>query len=80
MLERMAKFDDDVSEMHRRRPGIRFFYSVAAIVGGVLLAIGSAGDAGSGAAGSWLFAGALALIVLGVISIPVFLWMDKRRL
>lgn len=65
---------------HRRRPGIRYVYSAAGIVGGVVLAVRAANGLGDGAEGTWLFVGAMALIVLGIASIPVYRWMDKRRL
>jgi drug/metabolite transporter (DMT)-like permease len=61
---------------HRRRPGIRYIYSAAAIVGGIVLAVRFADGAGD----SPFFIAALLVIALGIISIPVYLWMDKRRL
>jgi drug/metabolite transporter (DMT)-like permease len=68
------------SVWHRRIPGIRYISSAAAIVGGVILAIRSVNGLGEGPEGTWLFVGGLGLVVLGLISIPVIRWMDKRGL
>jgi drug/metabolite transporter (DMT)-like permease len=55
---------EDDSFWHRRRPGIRYAYSVAAIVGGIALlvryAIAQGGDGGD----TWLLVGGLALLVI----------------
>ncbi|BDZ47607.1 hypothetical protein [Naasia aerilata] len=66
---------DEESFWHRRRPGIRYVYSAAAILGGIMLAVRFA-SGGS----TWAFVAALVVIALGAISIPVYRWMDKRRL
>ena len=65
---------------HRRHPGIRYIYSAAAIIGGIILAVRWSSRLGDSAGSTWLFIGALALIVLGLASIPIYRWMDKRRL
>ncbi|MFG6444494.1 hypothetical protein ACFXQA_04395 [Microbacterium sp. P07] len=68
------------SVWHRRIPGIRYISSVGAIVGGVILAVRSANGWGEGSESTWLFVGGLALVLLGLVSIPVARWMEKRRL
>ena len=60
---------------HKRRPGIRYVFSAAAIIGGVVLALRFAGGDDA-----WLVPVALGLVVLGLVSIPVYRWMDKRGL
>lgn len=65
---------------HRRRTGIRYIYSVAAIIVGTVLAVRWMSRLGHGADGTLLFLGALALIILGLVSIPIYRWMDKRGL
>lgn len=62
---------------HRRRPGIRYIYSFAAIIGGIVLAVRYAGGSPES---NGIFIGALFVVGVGIISIPVFWWMDKRRL
>jgi hypothetical protein len=68
------------SPLHRRRPGIRLIYSAIAIVGGVILALPFAGGATGDSGSTPVFIGALVVIGLGLISIPAFLWMDRRGL
>jgi hypothetical protein len=68
------------SSWHRRRPGIRYLYSVAAIIGGIILAIRWISQPGDATARAWLFVGAVTLTLLGLVSIPICRWMDKRRL
>ena len=65
---------------HRRRPGIRLIYSAAAIVGGAVLAVRYAGGIGENTESTWIFIAGVAIVILGLISIPVFRWMDRRRL
>jgi hypothetical protein len=68
------------SVWHRRIPGIRYISSAGAIVGGAILAVRAANGFGAGTEGMWLFIGGLALVLLGLLSIPVVRWMEKRRL
>jgi drug/metabolite transporter (DMT)-like permease len=70
---------EDDSFWHRRRPGIRYAYSVAAIVGGIALLVRYAIAQGGNGGGTWLLVGGLALLVIGAVSITVYRWMDKRR-
>jgi drug/metabolite transporter (DMT)-like permease len=65
---------------HRRRPGIRYAYSAAALVAGVALLFRYAITQGGSGGATWLLVGGLALLVVGAVSIPVYNWMDKRRL
>jgi drug/metabolite transporter (DMT)-like permease len=71
---------DAESFWHRRRPGIRYLYSIAASVGGIVFIIrhvvAPSGDGG----GSGLLAVGVALLVLGASSIPIYRWMDQRKL
>jgi hypothetical protein len=61
---------------HRRRPGTRYISSVACLVAGVGLLIIFA----TAPAETWRLAGGVVLVVLGLVSIPVYAWMDRRRL
>ncbi|MFD1713000.1 hypothetical protein ACFSBZ_00800 [Amnibacterium flavum] len=63
---------------HRRRPGYRFVLSAAAVIGGTVLAVRSVGRVGESTESTWVFVGALVLVVLGLVSIPVYLWMGRR--
>ncbi|WP_072312817.1 hypothetical protein [Agrococcus sp. Marseille-P2731] len=70
--------EDPGSFWHRRRHGIRYLYSAAAAAGGILLAVRYASS--DGPDGEWMLVCALVLIGLGVVSVPLFWWMDKRGL
>lgn len=68
--------DDSVSIWHRRIPGIRYISSVACLVGGVglLILFATATDE------MWRLVGGLILLVLGIVSIPIVAWMERRRI
>jgi hypothetical protein len=65
---------------HRRRPGLRYIYSVAAIAGGLVLLIRYANEQDGSSEGSWLLVTGVGLLALGAVSIPIYAWMDKRKL
>lgn len=65
---------------HRRRSGLRYLYSAAAIVGGVVFVFRFARALDGSSDATWGLVAGIALIVLGLLSIPVYSWMDKRRL
>lgn len=71
--------NDPGSAWHRRIPGIRYVSSAAAIIGGVVVTVRALAGWGEDQEGACLVAAGIALILLGLASIPVFRWMDKRR-
>lgn len=72
-----------LSRMHRRYPygplHLRLITPIVAIAAGTILAISSAGGLGNGDS-TVLFVACLAVVVIGMIAIPIMRWMAKRGL
>jgi hypothetical protein len=61
---------------HQRRPGLRYIFSVAALIGGIVSIARFAVMPDE----SWRLVSGIVVIALGLLSIPVYAWMDRRRL